>query len=415
MSDKQPYAIYRWALMIVVAALVTHHSSLTTAEAARLEVHEGLPVAYLEGTPYELGYQHGQLLRDTVQHAVAQILGYFRGYPKLPLLGSLAINWWLDRPWKQALPFIPAEDLEELRGLADASGVPLRELWRLHAIPDRTYACSSLAVWGQATVDGRLIHTRNLDWNIDAGIQRYAVVFVVKPKGRHAYVNLGWAGFIGVLTGVNDQRISIGQVGAETTDLSYRGLPMTFVMRKALEEAGGLDEAIRVIQAAPRTVGVNYVVADAKVPRAVAIETTRQLVSVFGANDPRERAVSYARPIADCVFRADTAMDPQIRDRQLASDGKPSIPGLEPPGGSAYEVRYLGQAAGISAHYGRITVQVATQIAKTVAPSSNIQSVIVAWPEVWVANAQGTTPAARMTYHRLDLEQLFATTPATRQ
>lgn len=377
------------------------------SEAARLEVHEGLPVASLEGTPYELGYQHGQLLRDTVQRAVTHILGYFRGYLKLPLIGGLAINWWLDRPWKQALPFIPTEYLEELRGLADASGVPLRELWRLHAIPDRTYACSGLAVWGHATVDGQLIHTRNLDWNIDAGIQRYAVVFVVKPKGKHAYVNIGWAGFIGVLTGVNDQRISIGQVGAETTDLSYRGLPMTFVMRKALEEAGDLDEAIRVIQATPRTVGVNYVLADAKVPKAVAIETTRQLASVFGADDPREHRVSYARPIADCVFRADTAMDPQIRDRQLASDGNPSIPGLEPPGGSAYEVRYVGQAAGISAHYGRITVQVATQIVKAVAPSSNIQSVIVAWPEVWVANAQGMTPAAQTPYHRLDLQQLL--------
>ena len=399
--------VFVWLVMSVVFLPVP-------VEAARLEVHEGLPVAYLEGTPYELGYQHGQLLRDTVQHAVAHILGYFRGYLKFPLIGGLAMNWWLDRPWKQALPFIPAEYLEELRGLADASGVPLRELWRLHAIPDRTYACSGLAVWGQATADGRLIHTRNLDWNIDAGIQRYAVVFIVNPKGKHAYVNLGWAGFIGVLTGVNDQRISIGQVGAETTDLSYRGLPMTFVMRKVLQEAGDLDEAVRVIQAAPRTVGVNYVLADAKVPRAVVMETTRQFASVFGADDPKEHAVSYARPMTNCVFRADTAMDPQIRDWQLASDGNPSIPGLEPPGGSAYEVRYLGQAAGISAHYGQISVQVAMQIAKAVAPSSNIQSVIFAWPQVWVANAQGTTPAARTAYHRFDLERLFATPPATR-
>ena len=44
----------------------------------------------------------------------------------------------------------------------------------------------------------------------------------------------------------------------------------------------------------------------------------------------------------------------------------------------------------------------------TVAPDSNVQSVVFAWPDVWVANAQGLTPAARTTYHRFNLEQLFA-------
>ncbi len=395
-------------ILIFVVVLATGYWSLATeVRASHLEERNGLRVAFLEGSPYELGLQHGQLLKDEVQQNVRQILGYFRSYVKIPFLGPQLANWWLDHPWNQARPFMPSEYLEELRGLAEGSGVPLRELWRLHAIPDRTYACSNFAAWGTATASGRLIHARNLDWNIEAGIQRHAVVFVVRPTNKQVFVNVGWAGFIGVLSGINEQQLSIGQIGAETVDATWRGLPMVFVMRKILEEASGVEEAVRMIAEAPRTIGTNYVVADAKVPTALAIETTHRRVSAFAANDPKEQGVPYARPIADCVLRADAAVDPQIRDWQIASGGDPKRPGLEPPGGSAYDVRYLGQAEGLRARHGRLTPEDALAIAKQIAPSSNVQSVIFAWPTMWVANAQGTTPAARTPYHELDLQELL--------
>ena len=378
------------------------------AFSAHLEERDGLTIAYLEGSPYEIGRQHGELLKHDVQQVTRQLLGYVRGYVKIPFVGPRLADWWLDRPWRQALPSIPNDYLEELRGLSDGSGVPLKELWRIHAIPDRTYACAGLAVWGKATTGGRLIHTRNLDWNINIGIQRYPVVFVVRPTGKHAFVNLGWAGFVGVLSGINDRSISIGQIGAETSKVSYRGLPMVLLMRKVLEESGDVDEAVRLIQTSPRTIGTNYIIADARVPRAVAIETTYQYAKVFEANDIKERGVAYARPIPEAVLRADAAVDAAIRERQVASGGNPRKSGTETPTGSAYEIRYLGQAAGILANYGRITPEVAKQIAQTVAPNSNIQSVIFAWPDVWVANADGRIRAADTAYHRLDLRELFS-------
>ncbi len=403
----------RRAVSLLVVALVTSHSALVTPVAVLAEEGEGVRVVHLAGTPYELGRQHGELLREEVRASVARLLGYFRRYLKIPLIRSWAVNWWLETAWRRARPFVPSAYLDELRGLSEGAGVPLRELIRLHAIPERTYACSSFAAWGRATLDGRLLHLRNLDWTIEAGAQRFATVFVVRPTGKRAFINVGWAGFIGVLSGVNEARLSIGQIGAETVDLSYRGLPMPWLIRKVLEEAGDLAQAEQIIRAAPRTVGINYVVADATARRAIALETTRELVAAFEADDPRERAVSYARPIADAVFRADTAMDPAVRDRQLASKGNPRRPGLEAPTGSAYEVRYLGLADGILAHYGTLTPVLAQEIARAVAPDSNIQSVVFAWPELWVADAQGHTPAARTIYHRLDAEKLLEPPPAS--
>jgi hypothetical protein len=117
--------------------------------------------------------------------------------------------------------------------------------------------------------------------------------------------------------------------------------------------------------------------------------------------------------MADVVFRADTAMDPAIREKQLASNGDPKHPGLEDPtGSSAYDVRYLGQAAGLKEHFGKLDASRAREIARSVAPSSNVQSVVFAWPEAWVANAQGATPAASTPYYHLDLERLLSQSPA---
>ena len=412
MTDRSPRKRLWWLIVVCAfCSLVPRPSPLATAAAAQVESHDGLPILYLSGTPYELGRQHGEALRTEVRASVGQVLGYFRSYLKIPWVRSFVVNWWLDDAWRQARPFIPSDDLEELRGLSDGSGVPLRELCRLHAIPDRTYSCASFAAWGPATAGGGLVHLRNLDWNIHAGIQRFAVVFVVRPSGKHAFINIGWAGFIGVLTGVNDAQLSIGQIGAETVDATFRGEPMGFLIRRILEDAGDLEAAAALVGAATRTVGVNYVLADANARRAMVLETTKRHVRQFEADDPAEHAVPYARPMADAVFRADTAMDPVIRDRQLASDGEPSRPGLEPPGGSAYEIRYLGQAAGLHAHFGRLDVPGAIEIARAIAPPSNVQSVIFAWPEMWVANAQGATPAAGTAYHHLNAKKLLEGSP----
>ena len=47
-------------------------------------------------------------------------------------------------------------------------------------------------------------------------------------------------------------------------------------------------------------------------------------------------------------------------------------------------------------------------IARAIAPSSNIQSVVFAYPQIWVANASGRRPAAGGRFLQVDLEDLFS-------
>lgn len=392
-------------LLLLVAAQAASAAAIPRVEHAPGEP----PVVYLEGAPYDLGYQHGSMLRQEVRASVGQTLDYFRGRLRVPVLGPFLVNRWLDWGYAQMAPFISPAYAEEMRGLADGSGVPLREIHRLHAIPDLTgTGCSSLAVFGRATTDGRLYHTRNLDWDIAAGIQAHAALFVVRPQGGQPFLNIGYAGFIGVLSGINARALSVGEIGAATVDETFQGEPMPFVLRRVLEQSHTLEEAARLVLIAARTRGYNYVFADGLAREAIALETTHSACLRFAPDDAREHHTPYALPLPDAVCRADTAIDRGIRLTQRCSGGHPGRQPPAPPNGSgAYDKRYRGQALRIRAAYGRLDAAGVRAIAQAVAAGSNVQSVVYGYPDVWVANAEGMTPAAETAYHHYDASDLL--------
>lgn len=369
----------------------------------------GLPVVVLRGEPYAMGYAQGSRYRAQVQASVANLTAFVES--KLPAFPwRLAfIRWRLSAAYAQMRPFIPAAYREELRGLAAGSGVPLAELERVHALPEvAAIWCTSGVAFGRATKDGRLLHLRNLDWAIHSDVQRYAALFVRHPTHGQATVVAGYFGFIGVLSGINESGISAGQIGADTEDQTIQGMPMPFVLRQALEEAGDLAAAAQVVQRAPRTAGFHYVFADARRRQAVVLETTRHHCAVFWAGDEAAKEVPYAVRMPDVLVRADPALDPEVRETQRCSGGRPGRPGLEPPTGSAYEIRYRQQALLMQEQYGRLDPEAMIAIARAIAPKSNVQSIVFADPDLWIATARGTTPAAQQPYLHYDLKELFA-------
>lgn len=381
---------------------------LATVASGRLEWAGNLPILHLTGTPYDIGYQHGSLMRPHVRASVENAMAFAKRHTGVPMGGRFLIRRRLAQAWKQMEPHVPERYLEELKGLADGAGLPLKTLHWIHAIPDLTStSCASFAASGSATEDGRLIHIRNLDWAIKSNVQRYSAIFVVHPKGEHrAFVNIGWLGFIGVISGINQDGISVGEIGSETVDQSLKGVPMPFLLRRVLEESVGLEKATDIIKTGPRTVGYNYLFADAKNRTAVAMETTQKNFALFKMNE--EPPAPYGIQVQQAILRSDWALDPHVRDLQIACKGDPDQPGLESPrGASAYEVRYQGQALLLKQFHGRLNPEIAMAIARAIAPGSNMQSIVYAFPELWFAVAEGKRPAAQGVYRSLDLEELF--------
>ncbi len=92
-------------------------------------------------------------------------------------------------------PFTPQRILDEVRGIADASGTDYQMLLRMNLFPELTKAsCSFVGAWGAATSDGHSYQVRALDFDTDGPFRDFAMLTVYHPSDGHAFANVGWPG-----------------------------------------------------------------------------------------------------------------------------------------------------------------------------------------------------------------------------
>jgi len=287
-----------------------------------LLVLKGRKVLAVKGTPYQMGYQHGRLLgKETTEDVRAFVHEWAVGKAGLSVPE-------LRRIFDSLRPFIPKQYMEEMRGLSEGSGVPLNEIHLLHALPTR-FHCTGAAAFGKATADGRLYHTRSLDYSLDIGdrrtIQDNAIVLVYQPAEGKAHAVLSWAGFIGCVSGMNAEGISIGEMGNACRDESYSGMPMIFMLREALRTCTTLDEVMGFVGKSPRTCGFTFIVGDGKVPSARALEVSHSRMAVGLPGDekssppPHFAIPSVVRRGNHFVDKEMAALQREIYDPKLSS------------------------------------------------------------------------------------------------
>lgn len=292
------------------------------AGAGRLYQAGEHPVLVMEGTPEEMGYQHGKLLADKIHHVIKK--GYTpkalweRGYsPEYAAAQSARME-----------KFFPEAVREELRGVVrglqeagynDISyeeirlGITQAEI--LHFPPDGPPACSNFACWGKWTTDGRLLHGRNLDWNIKGDAQDDHVVLVWRPKGGIPFMMVGWAGGLGSVSGMNSRGITMGEMTLPSPDATFDGLPLFLQMRLTLEKSSTLEEAVGFIENCHRTSGWNFIIGDGKIPDGRALETDAKYCTVFGPMDEKENERTGHWGMEDMVRRTNhpIGMDQLLR------------------------------------------------------------------------------------------------------
>jgi len=399
------------AMVVLVSGYVWIHpgrgpvEKVDPNEKGYAEEIDGTLVLHLKGSPYEMGFQRGSLAREKVQLMVSRFDDLLNQAKKEMGLPKFAANLILDVTYQLCSPYIPERYRREMEGLADGSGADLQVIRRgqvISVITER--GCSSFALWGKATTDGKLYQGRNFDWILSAGLEDTAVLALYEPDGHNRFASVGYAGQIGVLSGMNMEGMSIAQIGAITKDKSLRGIPLEFVLRRILEECSDLDQVTGLINSVKHTVGYNYVIADGDARDARAYETTAHHVAMFGPNDPKETC-EYAIRIEDAVFRADEAMDPTVRGLQECANA----PGM-PYGSNSYDHRYKGIATRIQQNYGKIDQSIALDILRATAmEGDNLHSVLTNTTDrqMWVAHAKNGQEACRQKYVHYDLNRLF--------
>lgn len=264
-----------------------------------------LRVIYVKGTPYEMGYQHGSILRKQTKSNVNKTLTnlyHIITDKKSPnVLDRLIINSILDQSYKKVSQYIPNDYKEEMRGLSIGSGISLKKIHRIHMIPDLTEkSCSSIVALNKATKNGKLYHVRILDYIMDFGIQQHPLLTVYMPNKGNIYTSIGWAGFVGSISGMNAEGISIGEIGygkygdklagipAPQPKESIHGTPMVFLLKKILQYADNIENASGIIKSTTRTNYYMYMIADGITKeneiRAKGYITTRDYIKEYDIN-----------------------------------------------------------------------------------------------------------------------------------
>ncbi|MCA9173744.1 MAG: peptidase C45 acyl-coenzyme A:6-aminopenicillanic acid acyl-transferase [Planctomycetales bacterium] len=333
---------------------------------------DGQRVVLLQGTPEEIGRAHGELLQVEATRCIDSVL-YAFGTVETIRSGE----WFrhrLEQAFKRLSRHIPDRHHHETAALADAVGIDRQLAHTLNVFPE-LFHCSGFAVFGSATSDGKLYHGRVLDYMTTIGLQDAATTFIVAPRGQHAFANVGYAGFIGSVTGMNAVGVSLGEMGGRGEG-QWDGVPMSTLMRRALEECSTLEEVKELWRSSPRTCEYYYVFADGKSNQAVGVAATPDKLEFIEPGQADER---LGEGIRDAVVLSAGSRLQTLRERVLEKHGAID----------AETARWL--------------------MSRPVAMKSNLHNALFVPADgvLYVANADHRRPAAENPYVRLDLKQLL--------
>ena len=236
--------------------------------AARSAERNGWILVHLEGTPAEIGFQHGYLLAPEIRDSHKTI--------STELLHDEKKNWEFFRRAAREVfwPHVEEEYRQELEGIVEglkARNVRL-DLWDIVALnaalefpyydkwldqsqggtvtgsaPER---CSAFVATGSYTRDGRVVIGHN-NWSSYADGERWNIIFDIAPaKGQHLLMD-GMAGLIhsGDDFGLN----AAGMIITETTISKFigfdpNGVPEFMRARKAMQYAESIDDFARIMK-----------------------------------------------------------------------------------------------------------------------------------------------------------------------
>ena len=316
----------------------------------------GWTFVHLEGSPSEIGYQHGTLLADEILE-VKQIAD-------LELAHDTGKPWTFFRDAARDMmwPRIEREYRLELQGIADglaARGIGL-DLWDVVAVnallewnyytaeydrlrgvkppggpvvPER---CSAFVATGSATSDGRVVMAHN-NWSSYMDGARWTIVFDVAPTSGRRILMDGLPGLIssGDDFGINDAGLLI----TETTITGFHGydpagIPEFVRARKAMQYAESIDHFARIMREGNNGGYANdWLIADRKTNEIASLELGLKNVTLerkkdgyfVGANFPINPRLAREETTFDMADKGNSPNARHVRWEQLMAEHKGRI------------------------------------------------------------------------------------------
>ena len=349
------------ALMVLTGALPViskdAHSDPRLKGAFRKPVQNGWTFVHLEGTPSEIGFQHGYLLAPEILDAEKV------SRPRTDARHGKDWNFFRTAAKDMMWPHIEPEYREELQGIADglrAKGVDL-DVWDVVGPERRRWSgayymkeqekqhhpgaviprnppehCSAFVATGSYTKDGKIVIAHN-NWTSYFEGARWTIIFDIAPaQGNHIIMD----GLPGLIHSGDDFGInSAGILVTETTITHFagyntEGIPEFVRARKALQYAASIDDFARIMKEGNNGGYANtWLVGDRKNNEIGRLELGLKNVTLerkqdgyfVGSNFPINPKLIREETDFDVKNMGDSANARHVRWDQLMADNKGKI------------------------------------------------------------------------------------------
>lgn len=255
---------------------------------------DGKKLLHVEGSPYEMGYQHGYLCADSVSHMASYdfwggLIVYMLGMDmtKEELYDLLRGDVTVDRIVHRLYGIIegsiedgdiPLEFLDEMQGIVDGANDAgfddvtfehvmmnnmafdvllsmgykvITPFLRLAAL-DRVgvhipHACNAFVANGNATIDGRTLMGRDFMF-ANGEYYKHALLIEYVPDHGNRLISVMTPSFVGTAAGMNDKGIGVGidMVPARENVVRELGMGGLMLNRYVLQYANELHEGVSI-------------------------------------------------------------------------------------------------------------------------------------------------------------------------
>lgn len=247
----------------------------------------GMYEMYLEGNPYEIGTAHGDLTQELNFFQEKAFVSQIRRIiPSETVLNKL--KYFIGFFNRNLEDYITEEYKQEIFGVSqyasDSFNFIAPKYHRMlnyhaahdigHAVQDKnmTTGCTSFIIRGKKTEDGNMLLGRNFDFYSGDSFAKNKIVCFVNPNKGFKYAYITWAGFMGVVSGMNEKGLSITINASKSSIPSGARTPISLLVKEILQYASNLSEAKKIAEKSQTFVSESILIASASDNTGLIIE-----------------------------------------------------------------------------------------------------------------------------------------------
>lgn len=215
----------------------------------------------LEGSAYERGLKHGELLKSEIKAVTDSLLNDIEKTTNINPRDFIS-KFLSETDFISEIKKWTPKLLEEIKGISDGSGIDY-EIIFMHQLGDEfffnteyimAHKCSSIGI--NKTKNHSSIAAQNMD--IPKYFHGYQTVMKIKDENGIESIILTIPGHIGI-TGMNNKQVSVNCNILMQLDYQRKGLPVSFIVRGVLGMTSA-EQAISFLNQIEHASGQNYLI-----------------------------------------------------------------------------------------------------------------------------------------------------------